>query len=87
MAVCVIEKGSPMDFSELKNPELQEKLRAATTPEELLAIAKEEGFELSENELQAVSGGQGNCAWYLCTDRQCDAYKCTEHGICLPKAC
>jgi predicted ribosomally synthesized peptide with nif11-like leader len=46
-----------MNFDELKDPELQEKLKAATTPEEILALAKEAGFELSTEQLEAVSGG------------------------------
>ena len=46
-----------MDFEDLKNFELQEKLKAAKTPEELLALAKEEGYELSSEQLDGVSGG------------------------------
>jgi predicted ribosomally synthesized peptide with nif11-like leader len=46
-----------VNFDELKDPELQEKLKAATTPEEILALAKEAGFELSAEQLEAVSGG------------------------------
>ena len=32
---------NPMNFEDLMNPELQEKLKGARTPEELLAIAKD----------------------------------------------
>ena len=46
-----------MNFDDLKNPELQEKLRTAKTPEELLALAREEGYELSDEQLEGVSGG------------------------------
>ena len=42
-------------------PELQEKARACKSPEEILALAKEEGYELSDEELEAVSGGIGAC--------------------------
>jgi hypothetical protein len=35
-----------MSFEDLKDPELQEKLKGAKTPEELLELAKEEGIEL-----------------------------------------
>ena len=44
---------------ELKDltPEQQAKARACKTPEELLALAKAEGYELSDEELEAVSGG------------------------------
>ena len=41
-----------MDLS----PELREKARACKTPEEMLALAKAEGYKLSEEELSAVSG-------------------------------
>ena len=34
-----------MDFKEL-SPELQEKARACKTPEELVALAEKEGYEL-----------------------------------------
>ena len=45
-----------MDFKEL-SPELREKAKACTNPEEMLALAKSEGYKLSEAELEAVSGG------------------------------
>jgi len=44
-----------MDLS----PELREKAMACKTPEEMLALAKAEGYKLSEEELAAVSGGGG----------------------------
>ena len=45
-----------MKFEDL-TPELQEKANACKTPEEILALAKEEGYELSDEELEGVSGG------------------------------
>jgi len=36
------------------------KVKACKNHEELLKVAKEEGFELTDEQLQAVSGG-GNC--------------------------
>ena len=33
------------------------KAQACNTPEEMLALAKEEGYELSDEELETVSGG------------------------------
>ena len=45
-----------MDFKDI-SPELREKAMACKTPEEMLALAKAEGYKLSEEELSAVSGG------------------------------
>ena len=45
-----------MNYHDL-TPEQMEKARACKTPEDILALAKEEGYELSEDELEAVSGG------------------------------
>ena len=58
----------------IKDPELQEKLKSVKTPEELLALAKAEGYELSEEQMAAISSGE---AWYedTCkTHRNCDWY-------------
>ena len=49
-----------MDFKNLDiSLELREKAKACTSLEELLALAKAEGYKLSEEELSAVSGGGG----------------------------
>lgn len=45
-----------MDFNDL-TPEQQEKARACKTPEDVLALAKEGGIELTDEQLEAVSGG------------------------------
>ena len=41
------------------SPELKEKARECKTPNEMLALAKKEGYKLSDEEMQAVSGGWG----------------------------
>ena len=53
-----------MDLS----PELREKAKACQTPEEMLSLAKAEGYKLSEEELDAVSGGEWSCSDLATTD-------------------
>ena len=48
-----------MNYEDLKNPELQEKLKSAKTPEDLLELAHEAGYELSDEELDGIAGGGG----------------------------
>jgi predicted ribosomally synthesized peptide with nif11-like leader len=51
-------KGHAMDFENLDiSPELRNKAKSCKSPEELLELAKREGYKLSEEELEAVSGG------------------------------
>ena len=45
-----------MNFDDL-SPELKKKARACKTPDEILALAKEEGIELSDDELENIAGG------------------------------
>ena len=47
-----------MKFEDL-TPEQQEKAKACKTPEDVIALAKEIGYDLSEDELAALSGGVG----------------------------
>jgi len=63
-----------MDLSNISE-EQKAKFKACETPEEMLAAAREEGYELSEEELQAVSGGGQS---WSCI-RNCDPI-CPEHG-------
>ena len=53
-----------MNFDDLKNPELQEKLKACETPEDVFELIRSEGIDLTDEELQAISGGSddGYCA-------------------------
>jgi len=50
-----------MKFKDL-SPELREKAEACKTSEELLALAKSEGYRLSEAELEAISVGGWSCS-------------------------
>jgi len=64
-------------LSKLTN-EQKKKVEDAKTPEELLAIAKEAGYELSPEQLEAVSGGEND--W--CTDKGCKEV-CYGDGSCI----
>ena len=66
-----------MNFEDLKNPELQEKLKACKTPEELVALAKEDGVELTDEQLESLAGGGkwlGKC-WAYCPDHVPDEWE------------
>jgi len=65
-----------MKFEDL-TPEQMEKAKACKTPEDIMGLAKEEGFELSDEELEAVSGGDWDC-WTVCSER-CDRYNFCPH--------
>jgi hypothetical protein len=60
--------------------EQKKKLETVQSPEELLAIAKEAGYELSPDQLEAVAGGD---RWLKCD------IKCWEvcNVVCLSKGC
>ena len=50
--------------------EQKKKVEAAQTPEELLAIAKETGHELSQEQLESVAAGKD---WDKCT-KYCESW-------------
>ena len=54
-----------MEYNELSE-EKKAKARACATPEEVLALAKEEGYELSDEELDGISVG-----WCLTNQKEC----------------
>ena len=60
-----------MEFEKLTS-EQKAKARACKTPEELLDLAKEEGYELSEEDLESISGG---VSWSCTAD-------CNDHIPC-----
>ena len=45
-----------MDYESI-SPEIKEKALACTSAEELIALAKSEGIELAEEELDGIAGG------------------------------
>ena len=50
-----------MSFGDLRNPELQEQLKACSSPEELVEIARGSGIELGGEALGSIAGGR---EWY-----------------------
>jgi hypothetical protein len=55
-----------MDLSNIPE-KLMEEARNCKSPEELLALAKREGIELSDEQLEGIAGGQDWCGPYGCT--------------------
>lgn len=56
-------KAVAMNFEDM-SPELQEKAKACKTPEDILKLAAEAGYDLSDDELESVSGGGSWCEPY-----------------------
>lgn len=55
-----------MDLSNIPE-KLMEEARSCKTPEELLDLAKREGIELSDEQLEGIAGGQDWCGPFGCT--------------------
>ena len=71
-----------MEFNDLTE-EQKAKAKACKTTEELLALAKEEGMELSADELESISGGVewSKCNHWengFCYTEGCDSKECTR---------
>lgn len=58
-----------MNFDEL-TPEQREKARACKTADDLVALAKAEGVDLSDEQLEAISGGDWDDGGPICSDFQ-----------------
>ena len=58
-----------MNFEDLKNTELQEKLKNAQTPEEMFTLAEEAGHELTDEQLESIAGGDWDC-FTVCSERK-----------------
>ena len=52
----MLTRGANMKFEDL-TPEQQEQVKACKTPEEMLEVAKSIGYKLSDEEIDAISGG------------------------------
>ena len=59
------------DVAGLSN-EVKARLRGCETPGEMMALAREEGYELSDEELEGVSGGWSSCS-SACSGVNCDS--------------
>ena len=59
-----------MEFNDLTEGQ-KAKALACKTPEEMLKLAQEEGYELSDEELEGVSGGWSDCADPYCRNLDC----------------
>ena len=57
-----------MDFKDLTE-EQKAKAKACKSPEELLELAKAEGIDLTDEQLESVSGG-----WDGCENKVCDPF-------------
>ena len=62
-----------MNYENL-SPEQRERARACESPEELAALAEEEGLELSDEMLDAVAGGSIPGWMSPCTSASCGNY-------------
>ena len=51
-----------MEFNDL-TPEQREKAKACTSAEELIALAQEEGVDLTDEQIEGLAGGR---EWYDC---------------------
>ena len=64
-----------MNYEDL-SPELKEKAKACANAAELVELAKSEGIQLSDKELEAVAGGESR--WDEIVG--CDGDVCKGHG-------
>jgi len=55
-----------MDFSNIPES-VKDEARKCRTPEDFLALAKREGIELTDEQLDGIAGGQDWCGPFGCT--------------------
>ena len=73
-----------MSAENLQNPEFLEKVKSVKTADELMALVQEEGIELSDEQLQAISGGAYTCDDVVCWE-VCPFLDLIESGFSRPK--
>lgn len=56
--------------------EQKKAIENVSTPEELLSLAKEAGYELTDEQLQSISGGEDSARWDQCNSfcQDCEFY-------------
>ena len=59
--------------------DLLEKAQKAKTKEKAVAILREGGFELTEDDLNSISGGTGDADWCWDCPDHCGLWGCTEN--------
>ena len=73
----------PEDIFNTLTDEQKKMVEAANSPEELLSLAKEAGYELSHEQLEAISGG----SWcFAVSSPPVCVEVCTQDFVC-PNAC
>lgn len=50
------------------SPDIRARAEECKTPEEILELAKEAGYKLSDEELEAISGGGSMADFWTCAD-------------------
>ena len=81
-----ILKGRAVEIKRI-TPELRDKAAGVTDPEELLKLAKAEGVELTDEQMENISGGDwddsNNCPLRHreCEMRHGDAYYCPDCNL------
>ena len=64
-----------MNLDEI-SPEIKARAKECKSPEEILALAKEAGYKLSDDELSSITGGEdgGWCAGNCCGEVKCPCW-------------
>ena len=72
-----------VEFADLTEDQ-KARVKACKTTDELVALAKEEGIEITDEQLEAVSGGM----WGDCDNHTCTCYDdCPDDGCHAVKIC
>ena len=76
-------KGDAIDRMDISS-EMMEKARACKDSDELFALTKAEGVELTEDQLDTVAAGDygdiNDCDSLDCVGHDCDVYKCDSNA-------